>query len=110
MIATIPRLIRKARADRSQKDFAFKLGVSQGTLSKYERGQINPPAGVIEYCMRVVNTTQMEDAPTADDLAEKIRRELGREEHAEFRLSISRLIDGIAGAASSGYAARTESR
>lgn len=110
MTSTILRLIRKARTDRNQKDFARKLGVSQGTLSKHERGQINPPAGVIEYCMRVVNTTQMDEAPTADDLADKIRRELWREEHAEFRLSISRLIDGIAGATSSGYAARTESR
>ncbi len=57
MTSTILRLIRKARADRNQKDFSRKLGVSQGTLSKYERGQINPPAGVIEYSMRVVNTT-----------------------------------------------------
>lgn len=108
MTATISRLIRQARADRSQKDFARKLGVSQGTLSKYERGQINPPASVIEYCMRVVNSTQKDAAPTADDLADKIRRELGREVHAEFRLSISRLIDGIISATS--YTARTESR
>jgi len=45
---SLGRRIRQLRGfDVTQDEFASKLGISQSQLSKYERGVLAPPAGVL---------------------------------------------------------------
>lgn len=95
-ITTIPQLIKAARNGRSQAEFANELGVRQSTLSRYERGDANPKANVIERCMHLVHWAGKENEPSADQLANKIRVLLGRDDQVTLRAMLSKLIDGLA--------------
>lgn len=95
-ITTVAELVRTARNGRSQKDFARELGVRQSSVSRYESGRANPPVRVIEHCMRLVHSTGHEPAPTADELAVKVRTELAATDLGEVRLVLARLIDTLA--------------
>lgn len=95
-ITTIPQLIKAARNGRSQAEFANELGVRQSTLSRYERGDANPKANVIEQCMHLVHWAGKENEPSADELANKIRVLLGRDDQVMLRAMLSKLIDGLA--------------
>lgn len=95
-ITSISQLIKTARDGRSQADFARELGISQSTLCRYENGDTNPKAGVIERCMRLVHWGEQEREPSVDDLADKVRIKLGREDQGSLRIALSRLIDGLA--------------
>jgi transcriptional regulator with XRE-family HTH domain len=46
-LRAIGQRIKELRAQRSQKDFAQLMGVSQAQLSKYELGQSAPPLGFL---------------------------------------------------------------
>ena len=94
-ITSIPQLIKTARNGRSQAEFANDLGVSQSTLSRYEKGDANPKAGIIERCMHLVHWCSPEPEPTVDELADKVRTQLGREDQAPLRVALSKLIDGL---------------
>lgn len=96
MITNIAELIRKARGDRSQAEFSTVLGVSQSTLCRYESGEVNPRAEVIERCMRLVHGSNDEQEPSIEDLVAKVRGRLGRADQAPLRTALSKLIDGLA--------------
>jgi transcriptional regulator with XRE-family HTH domain len=95
VITSIPQLIKAARDGRSQAEFARELGVGQSTLSRYEQGEANPKALVIERCMQLVHWNKQASAPTVDELAEKVLKQLGREDQAPLRVVLSKLIDGL---------------
>lgn len=95
-ITSISQLIKAARNGRSQVDFAHELGVSQSTLCRYEKGGANPKAEVIERCMRLVHWGDQEREPSVDELANKVRTQLGRADQAPLRVALSKLIDGFA--------------
>lgn len=92
-IDTVGDLVRAARNGRSQKDFADILGVKQSSISRYERGKASPPIGVIEHCMRLVH--KQGEAPTAEELAERIRTELAAPSLIGARSALSRLVDAL---------------
>jgi len=92
-IDTVGDLVRAARNGRNQKDFADLLGVKQSSVSRYERGKASPPISVIEHCMRLVHTQG--EAPTAEQLAERIRVELVDPSLIEARSALSRLVDAF---------------
>lgn len=94
-ITTVAQLVRAARGSRSQKEFAKELGVKQSSVSRYESGRANPPVKVIEYCMRVAHSADHEGAPTADQLAAKVRTELADSDLREIRFLLARLIDKL---------------
>lgn len=94
-IISISDLIKKARGGRSQQEFAHELGVSQSMLCRYENGEANPKADVIERCMRIMHIIGLEQALSADELAEKIRTRLSSEDKAPLRIALSKLIDGL---------------
>lgn len=97
-ITSISELIKAARDGRSQAEFAHELGVSQSTLCRYELGQANPKTEVIERCMRLVHWGDWGDQgkePSVDELADKVRTRLGREDQAPLRVTLSKLIDGL---------------
>lgn len=91
-ITTVAELVRTARNGRSQKEFARELGVRQSSVSRYESGRVNPPVTVIEHCMRQVHSTGTESAPTADELAAKVRTDLADSDLGDVRLALARLI------------------
>lgn len=94
-ITSIPQLIKAARNGRSQAEFARELGVEQSTLSRYEKGETNPKAQIIERCMHLVHWSTQMVIPTVDELADKIREQLSREDQAPLRVALSKLIDGL---------------
>lgn len=94
-ITSIPQLIKTARNGRSQAEFARELGVEQSTLSRYEKGEANPKAQIIERCMHIVHWSNLAPAPTVDELADKVRAQLSREDQAPLRVALSKLIDGL---------------
>lgn len=94
-ITTVAELVRTARNGRNQKDFARELGVKQSSVSRYECGKSSPPLDVIEHCMRLVHTAATDHAPTADELAERIRIRLAGAELGHVRIALARLIDAL---------------
>jgi transcriptional regulator with XRE-family HTH domain len=94
-ITSISQLIKAAREGRSQAEFARDLGVTQSTLSRYEQGGANPKAEVIERCMRLVHWGNEDGSPSVDELADKVRAQLSREDQAPLRVALSNLIDGL---------------
>lgn len=94
-ITSISQLIKTARDGRSQAEFARDLGVTQSTLSRYEQGGANPKAEVIERCMRLVHWGNEDGSPSVDELANKVRAQLNREDQAPLRVALSKLIDGL---------------
>lgn len=94
-IKTISQLIKMARDGRSQAEFARDLGVTQSTLSRYEQGVANPKVDVIERCMHLVHWGNETGSPSVDELADKIRAQLGRADQASLRVALSNLIDGL---------------
>lgn len=95
VITSIPQLIKTARNGRSQAEFARELGVEQSTLSRYEKGEANPKAQIIERCMHLVHWSSQAPVPSVDELADKIRERLSREDQAPLRVALSKLIDGL---------------
>lgn len=94
-ITSISQLIKTARDRRSQAEFARELGVSQSTLCRYEQGGANPKAEIIERCMRLVHWGNQERKPSVEELADKVRTQLGRDDQAPLRVALSNLIDGL---------------
>jgi len=92
-ITTVAELIRTARNEYSQKEFAQKLGVKQSSISRYESGKVNPSVNVIEHCMRLVHSEGTELTPTADELATKIKTGLADADQGQLRLALVRLVE-----------------
>jgi len=95
-ITTVAKLIRTARNEHSQKEFAQKLGVKQSSISRYESGKVNPSVQVIEHCMRLVHSEGTELIPTADELAVKVKTGLAEADQGRLRLALERLIEVLA--------------
>ncbi len=94
-INSVGELIRAARNGRSQQDFAQLLNVKQSSVSRYESGKASPPIRVIEHCMRLVHTAAADDAPTAEQLAERVRVALADPDLRQVRSALSRLVDAF---------------
>ena len=86
---SVEELIRAARNGRSQKEFADLLEVDQSMVSKYERGKASPPISVINRCMG-------EAAPSAEQLADRVRESLADPKLGQVRSALSRLVDAFA--------------
>ena len=50
-------LIRSARGDRTQKEFAQLLGIDRTCLSRYESEALGAPTAVINHCLRSLSLT-----------------------------------------------------
>jgi predicted transcriptional regulator len=92
-VSSIAELVLAARNGRSQQAFALELGIKQSTVSRYESGKANPPARVIEHCMRLVHKSEEVEPPTAEALAERVQEYLADPELEQVRLVLSKLID-----------------
>ncbi|WP_371928867.1 helix-turn-helix domain-containing protein [Methylomonas aurea] len=95
MISSVSELVRLARNGQSQEQFAKELGVMQSSISRYERGSVNPPARVIDHCMHLVNLRGIQAVPSAEQLATKILNHLMDLEAADARLVLDKVIDTL---------------
>ena len=93
---SIEELIRAARIGRSQKEFVDLLEIDQSLVSKHERGKASPPISVINRCMRLVHMAEAETAPSAEQLAERVRLTLAAPDLGKVRSALSRLVDAFA--------------
>lgn len=90
----VRNIIREARGNRNQTEFAEFLGKSQGLVSKYERGIVNPPADILEKCMGILQMNNGDDIDT-EILAKRVRSELKAPEFSYARKTIAALLDGL---------------
>jgi transcriptional regulator with XRE-family HTH domain len=77
--------------------FAADLGITQSQLSRYERGEYNPPAKVIDACMREPHIGHGTSVPSADDLAQQVRTALASPDKAQARAAIASLLAAVTG-------------
>lgn len=90
----LPDIIRAARGQQSQADFAKKIKKTQSLVSKYERGVASPPKAVVEYCLRKVLPTDSVVSPCdSSALAEKLKTEFSGPKFDSFREYLGSLLD-----------------
>lgn len=95
-ILTVRGLVRAARGSSTQRDFGAALGgIGQDLISRYEAGLVDPPAKVIEACLRMLKGREESRLFSAEAVARRIERELQGEEHLELRRAFVYMLDGI---------------
>ncbi|WP_019450432.1 helix-turn-helix domain-containing protein [Cupriavidus sp. BIS7] len=57
-------LVRRARGERTQKEFATLLGVEKSCLSRYESGKLGAPTRVIDACLALIADSMDADMAT----------------------------------------------
>ena len=96
----IKKIIKDARGQMTQAEFARYLGKSQGIVSKYENGSVSPPAAILEKCMALLQKSDKGEDISSENLAKRIRAELKEPQLAYARKTIATLLDGIQTASS----------
>lgn len=97
----IKEIIRNARGKLTQIEFVdflndqHQMKISQGLISKYESGKVNPPAFFIELCMRIIHGENIPDEVSLDDLEERIRRVLMGPAKAEARKAFAVILERL---------------
>ena len=91
---SLSEVVRLARGQRAQKDFASELGIKQPQLSRYENGRQEPPAEVLNKCLKLISG-RISGAlvPSAEELAERIRMELAGTKKTVARGLVQSLLD-----------------
>lgn len=69
------QLARKAKGLK-QKAFASELGKSQGVVSRYESGEVDPPADVIMHCMHILKAPSVESSVSLGAAVHAVRNAL----------------------------------
>lgn len=92
MLSNPSLIVRSAREklQLNQYDFSIHIGKSQGVLSRYERGKVNPPATIIMHCMNILNSGT--DSYDIEQIITKLRK-LDGEQHLQIRQALSLLLD-----------------
>jgi transcriptional regulator with XRE-family HTH domain len=90
-------LIRAARGQMKQAEFGRVLGnFSQSQISKYEKGEVDPPAAVIERCMAIVAESRTAPVPqTETDLLGQVERVVARPELNQIALGLSLILASL---------------
>lgn len=94
----LAELVRTARKIKgmTQVQFAAELGRAQSLVSKYERGDVEPPGGVIIHCMNIVRPPPAPQpyASTAD-VAQLVQSRLAATEYDGLRGALALLIESV---------------
>ena len=91
-------LVKKARKIRgmTQVLFAAELRCAQSLVSKYERGNVEPPGGVVIHCMNIVRPSPLPQATASTaDVAKLVESRLGATEYDELRSALALLIESV---------------
>lgn len=98
---TIKEIIREARGTLTQTGFVELLekqhGIktSQGLISKYQSGKVNPPAAVIEVCMKIIHGGNISGEVSLDDLEKRVRRVLTGPAKADARKAFAVILERL---------------
>jgi len=91
--------IRKARLalGLNQKEFGKRVGKEQSLVSRYEREEADPPAGVIMHCMHILERAEGKRKAEIglDDLIEAIQEKLTAPEKAKARTLLFDLLQTL---------------
>lgn len=93
--SNVAELVRAARNDLNQAEFARMLGVKQSTVSRYERGRASPPTKIVDRCMHLMNEGAAGGELSAEALAERIRVGLAAPGLADVRRAIASVLDAV---------------
>jgi transcriptional regulator with XRE-family HTH domain len=90
-------LIRAARGQTKQAEFGRALGnFSQSQISKYEKGEVDPPAAVIERCMAIVAESRARPSPELEtDLLHQVERVVATPELNQIALGLSLILAAL---------------
>ena len=95
-VHTVRGMVRAARGSATQKEFGIRLGgVDQALVSRYESGDVDPPAKVIEACMQVLRARDDMHEFSAKAIAHRIQTELQGDEHSDLRRAFVYMLDGL---------------
>lgn len=90
-------LIRAARGQMKQAEFGRALGnFSQSQISKYEKGEVDPPAAVIERCMAIVAERRTGSAPELEtDLLRQVECVVATPELNQIAVGLSLILASL---------------
>ncbi len=98
---TVKEIIKNARGNLTQIGFVeflddqYQTKTSQGLISKYESGKVNPPASFIEVCMKIIHDENIPNEVSLDDLEERIRKVLTGPGKAEARKAFAVILERL---------------
>lgn len=93
---SVNEIIRAARGDLSQAAFAEQLQTSQSLISKYESGNANPPAGIINKCMNIIHGKNAGGDVSLTALEKRMRKVLCGPSQAQARRAFAVILDSLA--------------
>lgn len=86
-------VVKRARrcVNETQRAFAKRLNSRQSLISKYERGLVSPPSGILIHCMNLAGVTI--NASTSElELHQLISQRLAGDDKAAARHVVAQLI------------------
>ncbi len=92
----VKEIIRAARGVLSQTAFAVKLHTSQSLVSKYESGNTNPPANIINECIKIIHGENIQEDISLKALEARMRKVLRGPSQAQARKAFAVILDSIA--------------
>jgi transcriptional regulator with XRE-family HTH domain len=93
-VAALIRSVRK-RKGQKQAQFAQFLEISQSQVCRYELGKSSPSKRVIDICMQQIHTNDEVTAPSAEDLAQRVRTALADPDKELARSAIASVLAAI---------------
>ena len=98
---SVKGIVRNARASHTQIDFVvflkekYQIESSQALISKYESGKANPPAEIIDVCMKIIHSKNIPGEVSLNELEEKIRKVLTGPGQAQARKAFAVILDHL---------------
>lgn len=94
-LASTGEIVRQARmvSGLTQNQFAKSIHRTQGEVSKYENGMVDPPGSIIMHCMNIIQAEGASfQAPSVDTIIGKLRGAFDAPKHAVARHLIMTII------------------
>ena len=60
--------------EKSQAEFGQEISKTQSVVSKYERGEVEPPSGVISHCMTILVKHRGIEEISLDDVINRLKQ------------------------------------
>jgi transcriptional regulator with XRE-family HTH domain len=89
-------VVRNARIQLglTQEEFASRIQTSQSLVSKYEGGQVAPPAGILMHCVHILSQ-RADQSVSESALLELVKQRLSGKDRAGLRTAVAELILGL---------------
>lgn len=90
---SVKEIIRTARGNLNQTEFAERLQTSQSLISKYESGNTNPPVVIINECIKIIHGRNIHGDISLTALEVRMRKVLKGPAQAQARKVLAVLLD-----------------